>query len=300
MAHVKYDVSDVEAGGGGEEPQPGLYAGKIVGVTRRDKKTNGDPTDDLEIVVDIGQEYSRKFTYIQLDNPATAWKLRELTDAVGLPPKGQFDPKSLEGKKVSVRIKADKDLEENYRGSIKNLLKPGSDNGAAPSDSAAADDDYSTWSTDDLVAEIEERGLDVPSGRKTVAKLASILEEHDAEQGGGDGSAEDTDTADEYDSWTDEDLKAEVEERGIAGNISGRKSRDKLLEALRADDGGPGGGAEDPEEGPTDDYDDWSQSELESEVQDRNKQGSEIKLTGRKSKEKLIEALRADDASEPF
>jgi hypothetical protein len=88
MAVIKYDVSGVEAGGGGEQPQPGLYKGKIVSVTPRKKKSNGDPTNDLEVVVDVGKEYSRLWTYIQLDNPASAWKLREFTDALGLPDKG--------------------------------------------------------------------------------------------------------------------------------------------------------------------------------------------------------------------
>ena len=126
MAAIKYDVSDVEAGGGGEQPQPALYKGKIVSVKHREKNARGEACNDLEVVVDVGEEFARLWTYIQLDNPATRWKLREFTDAMGLSPKGTIDPTKLKGKAVTVKVAADTDLDGNYRGKIKNLFLPGS------------------------------------------------------------------------------------------------------------------------------------------------------------------------------
>jgi hypothetical protein len=295
MAVIKYDVSGVEAGGGGEQPQPGLYKGKIVSVTPRKKKSNGDPTNDLEVVVDVGKEYSRLWTYIQLDNPASAWKLREFTDALGLPDKGGFDPTKLGGKQVSVKVAADTDLDGDYRGKVKNLFAP-SDNGSEPASADGEATDYSEWTVDELVAEIESRDLEMPSGRKTVEKLAAILTEADED------AADDAPT-DEYDEWTTEDLSAEAETRGIIGNISGRKTQAKLIEALRADDAGPSNENADPDnEEPVDDYDEWSEQELHDEVETRNNEANaEIEIKGRVTKEKIIAALRADDSSaEPF
>src|SRR4051812_46622015 len=128
MATIKVDVTDVEAGGGGEQPQPGLYNGKLVSVTHRDKKSNGDPTSDLEVIVDVGQEYSRLWSYINLESPAARWKLREFLDAVGLPAKVELTPqklKALQGKLVLAKVVADTDLDGEYRGKVKNLFMPG-------------------------------------------------------------------------------------------------------------------------------------------------------------------------------
>src|SRR5499427_9699087 len=104
MAVVKYDVSNVESGGGGEQPQPGLYAGKIASINARTEKANGDPVRDLEVVIDVGEEYARLWTYVKTPDDANyneaahGWKLRELTDALGLQPKGQFDTAKQVGK----------------------------------------------------------------------------------------------------------------------------------------------------------------------------------------------------------
>lgn len=295
MATIKYDVSDVEAGGGGEQPQPGMYKGKIVSVTHRTQKANGDPANDLEVVVDIGGNYSRQWTYIGL-NKNTAWKLREFTDAMGLKPKGEIDPKKLEGKPVSVKIAADKDLDGNYRGKIKNLFKPGSTDDVDTDGDAA--DSYEDWSLEDLKEEIETRGLDLPKGRATKEKLIAVLEADDETAGddGDDGDGEEsTSTNDEYDGWDESDLKEEIENRGIGGNISGRKTKAKMIEALRADDAGAGDDEEGEDTEPDDDYDDWDDDDLKTEFESRNEQGADLKISGRKTREKLLAALREDD-----
>lgn len=291
---IKYDVSDVEPGrDSGDPPQPGLYAATVASVTHRDKKSNGDPTNDLEVVLDLGAKYSRLWTYVQLDNPATAWKLRELTDALGMPPKGTLDIKAMEGKKVSVRVKADKDLEGNYRGSVKNLLKPGSEEDDGDGDAPAGAGQYDDWDDDDLKAELEERGLKV-SGRFSTQKAIDLLEESDDDAEGKTGGADDADApTDDYDEWTLEDLKTEADEREL--KISGRKTTEKLIEALRANDVESGQGEGEPA-ATEDDYDDWELDELKAEVKERDLETPK----GRLSKDKLIEVLRADDKEDLF
>lgn len=332
MAAIKYDVSDVEAGGGGEQPQPALYKGKIVSVKHREKNARGEACNDLEVVVDVGSEFSRLWTYIQLDNDATRWKLREFTDAVGLPPKGAIDPTKLKGKPVTVKVAADTDLDGNYRGKIKNLFLPGSapgeadgENGAEPTDEEPwTEEDLQGLSTDELKAELEAFGLKL-SGRFNQAKaIAAILEAQDGGEGEGEGEgdgdgdgdggataevdpelAADLSTdADFYAEWEDDDLKSFIDDLGIAGNLTGRKTRQKMIDHITefASQAGGGGSAGDDGEGaPEDDYDEWPDNELLDEVNTRIEQGADIKITGRKTKDKLIAALRADDASgEPF
>jgi hypothetical protein len=331
---IKYDVSDVESGGGGEQPQPSLYKGKIVSVKHREKNARGEACNDLEVVVDVGSEFARLWTYIQLDNAATKWKLREFTDAVGLAPKGSIDPTKLKGKPVTVKVAADTDLDGNYRGKIKNLFLPGSapgegeaSNGADASvgdDEPWTEEDLQGLATDELKAELEAFGLKL-AGRFNQAKaIAAILEaqegeaEPEAEEEGeaeeGDAGSAEIDpelaadlsvNAEDYSEWSDDEVKGFIDDLGIAGNLTGRKTRQKMIDHIVAfaeeqgGEGGEGGGGSD--DAPEDDYNEWPDNELLDEVNTRIEQGAEIKITGRKTKEKLIAALRADDSSgEPF
>src|SRR4051812_47552498 len=131
MAAIKYDVSDVESGGGGEEPQPATYPGHIVSMTHRKERNDKTKISDLEVVCDIGQKYVRLWTYVKLpDDPAWnkeshGWKLRELTDALGLPPKGAIDPAKVNKEKPAVLVKVTSDSHRDtgeYRGRVKNLF----------------------------------------------------------------------------------------------------------------------------------------------------------------------------------
>jgi len=313
MTGIKYDNSDIEGGGGGKEPDPGLYPGKIVAVTHRTKKSDGSKVNDLEVTVDIGEEYVRLWSYIKLPgDPAydqSRWKLRELTDAIGLPPKGTLDPKKIEGKPVMVKTKMRRDDPD--RAEIKNLFKPGEESlkdGEDPTDEAT--DDYTEWSVEDLEAEIQERGLDMPSGRKTVAKLAAVLEEADGE-GGDDSEAEGDEPEGEgfditqhegfedWDDWSNDDLKEFLSENDIqiSGRFSEAKARDAIIEHVQGS-GEPAAG--DGDAAPDDDYDEWSDDELKDEIKDRVEQGAEIDIKGRWTRDKAIAALRADNEAEPF
>jgi hypothetical protein len=332
MAVVKYDVSNVESGGGGEQPQPGLYAGKIAALNPRTQKTNGEPVGDLEVVVDVGTEYARLWTYVKTPNDpiyneaAHGWKLRELTDALRLPAKGQFDTAKQVGKNVNVKVVADTDQEGGYRGRIRSLFAPGKveEDGAdipeGDADEPLTEDELIGWSNDDLKEELKEQGIEL-SGRFNKEKaIAAILEAQDANEpqpattssngGGLDLDPEllaDLRTDPEfYADWSDDDVKAYVEDLGIMGNVSGRKNKVKYIEAIvslaeSAANVVDGAGADSGEEGEGDDYDDWELQELKDEIATRNEQDADIKISGRPTKEKLVTALREDDkAAQPF
>lgn len=273
MAQIKYDVSDVEAGGGGEEPQPGLYPGKIVGITQRaTKKNSSDKVNDLEVVVDIGKEYVRMYTYIKLPgDPAfdnQKWKLREFTDALGLPPKGALpELKTLSGKAVNVKVSADTDRDGGYRGRIKNLFLPttdapaGSSNGDEPDGSGDEGpygrEEIETWSDEDLKGYAEELGVEVPTGRGWKVKLIDALIMAEAEGDEPDGESDGEEAAssgnaslleglsdeliaelktdsDYYADWSDDDVKGFVTDLGIDGNVatSGRGWRPKAVAGI--------------------------------------------------------------------
>jgi hypothetical protein len=346
MVAIKYDVEDVETGGGGEEPQPGMYAGKIVSVTNRKKKAKGDEAiSDLEVVVDIGTEFVRLWTYIKLpDDPAWnkdahGWKLRELTDALGLPPKGSIDPAKITKEKpaVSVKVSADTNMDGGYRGRIKNLFLPSE---ATATPAAAAEgggeegpydrDEIESWEAEDIKGYAEELGVDIPTGRGAQAKLIDAIlvaqdegaEEPEAEEPEGDatdagianlleGVSEETindlkDDPDHYADWPDEDVAAFIGELGLDGNVktSGRGWRPKAITAITEfagqvfDGSGGDAAADDAEDSPKDDYDDegtWPTADLLAEFNDRNEAGAEIVIEGRKTRPKLIEALRQDN-----
>lgn len=317
MTAIKYDNSDIEGGGGGKEPDPGLYEGRVVSVTHRTKKNDGSAVNDLEVVYDIGEEYVRLWSYIKLPGDPSydqsRWKMREFTDALGLPPKGSLDPKKLEGKKVMVKTKMRRDDPE--RAEVKNVFKPGEESvkpGEDPTDGA---DDYSEWSVEDLEAEISERGLDMPSGRKTVAKLAAVLEAADGESGGDDEESEEGEEGeaepegfditqhegfDDWDEWSKDDLKEYIAENGIelTGRFSEQKARDAIIEHVQGS-GEPAAGDGDGD-APEDDYDEWSDDELKEEIKDRIEAGAEIEVKGRWTRDKAIAAMRADDEANPF
>ena len=104
-----------------------------------------------------------------------------------------------------------------------------------------------------------------------------------------------------YAEWPDDDVKSFVDDLGIKGNISGRYSRQKGISAITdLADSVYGASSDEPDE-PSDEYDNWDDDDLANEIEARAEQGVEIKVSGRKSRQKLIDALRADDAkADPF
>jgi hypothetical protein len=323
---IKYDASDVEAGGGGVQPEPGLYRGKINSAAERKKKQDGTPCHDLEVTVDVGEGMANLWTYIPLKADApNKWKLREFTDALGLPPKGGVDTNKIKGKEVNVKVVADTDKDGDYKGKIKNIFLPVDTdeivnlNGAGPGGDDGEVTDYSDWTDDDLKAELKEREITVP-GRFSTAKAIAALEEADAEgdepeaeeeaeepeeetTAGGDTPdipeellADLKEDPDFYAEWPDEDVKSYVADLDLA--IPGRYSRKKAIDAFVALAGSLSGEEETATEADGDDYDTWEDDDLKQEIKDRVEQGSDIKVPGRWTRDKAIKVLRGDDA--PF
>lgn len=321
---IKYDASDVEAGGGGAQPEPGLYRGKVNSAAERKKKQDGTPCHDLEVTVDVGEGFANLWSYIPLKADApNKWKLREFTDALGLPPKGAIDPAKIKGKEVNVKLVADTDKDGDYRAKIKNIFMPVDTdeivnlNGAGPTDEGEATD-YSEWDDDDLKAELKEREITVP-GRFSTAKAIAALEEADGEEPEAEAEAEEPEAEeaeeataggdipeelladlkedpDFYAEWPDEDVKSYVVDLDLA--IPGRYSRKKAIDAFVALAGSLSGEEETATEAGGDDYDTWEDDDLKQEIKDRVEQGSDVKVPGRWTREKAIKVLRGDDA--PF
>jgi hypothetical protein len=209
-------------------------------------------------------------------------------------------------------------MDGDYRGSVKNLFPftEGDDDGDADAP-AAGEADFSAMTDDDLKAELAERGIKL-DGRFTSAKAVAALEAaaEDALQAAAEPEADAEDEFDitEFDGfgdfaeWSESDLKDYVKEAEIAmpkGKATEAKLRDAIIEhikALVADDGdGDGDGDADGADA-SDDLDTWTDSDLEEEIGSRNEQGASIEITGRKTRQKLIDALREDNknASNPF
>lgn len=286
---IKYDVSGVEESGGGVvQPKAGVYPAKIVICRQRDTRADGSPANDIEVALNLGGDYAWVYTYIGLSEAAD-WKLAEFTRAVGLKDKGSFDPDKIIGKMIKVKINPDS-YEGDYRARAGRLMK------AARGDKLAevsADGDEPD-ADEPEEAEDDERD----SGQNVTGEFEATREDPEDDDVGS------------YDDWADEDLAAEVEDRGLTVAGGRGKKRDKQIKALRLDDAEAEEGdgedeAEDEKEAEAtgDDYDEWSADELVAEVTEREL-GVPRKPRGSgaedRFKAKLIELLRNDDNENPF
>lgn len=250
MAVIKYDLEDVESGGG-EQPKPAVYTVKIAEVNDR---RGQDGKNDLEVIVDFFQDegIARVWSYLNFGE-SSRWKMREFTDALGLKPKGSLNTDKLIGKKVNVKVTPDQWGGE-YRARIGRWLKPGTveedgdgDGDAEPdTTSSGNEEDYSDWTLEDLKDEIESRDLEMPSGRKTVEKLVAVLEEADAAGDDAEPDAEEpAEPDDDYDEWPLNELKDEAKERGLnlpemkSGRGASAANKEAIIEMLREDDAHP-------------------------------------------------------------
>jgi hypothetical protein len=284
---IKYDVTGVEDSGGGTgvKVKPGVRVAKIERCVQREEKRDGTPANDIEVALNFGEEYDWGFTYIGLSQAAD-WKLKEFIRAMGLKEKGQFDPDKMVGKFLRVKVntgtyegeyspdmgrlmkvqKGDIEAWENGSGSaseISSKASPDTDEDALveatdgfyregqpdPEDPNETVGSYEDWPVDDLEAEVNDRGLTLPGGRGSKKnKMIDALRANDSAQV---EEAEDEDeeeeeaeeeTADEYDDWDLDQLKAEWEERelGDLPTVRGRNSdarlQAKLIDELREDD----------------------------------------------------------------
>ena len=268
---VTYDNTGVEessGGGTGVKAPPNVYVARIERVNKRDKKKDGSAVNDLEVVLNVGDEYDWVWSYVGLDK-ASDWKLAEFTRALGLKEKGAFDTDALKDKLIRVKI------------------NPGSYNGEYSPNAgrfmALQDGDVFEGS------EASDDGDgDAPDDDDAPAATGDFTPSREADPDVGS-----------YDDWDEADLIGEVEDRGLTMPGGRGNKKDKAIKALRADDESA---EEEPEassengDAPSDDYDEWPLEDLIAEAKDRN-----IELPrGRKTADKLIEILREDDSKEPF
>lgn len=286
---VPYDVEGVEEGGGGTgvKVKPGVHVAEIVRCQKRDQKKSGDPANDIEVALSFGDEFDWAFTYIGLSKAAD-WKLAEFVRALGLKEKGNLDPDKMVGKLMRVKVNSGS-YEGEYAPDVGRLM---------PAQKG------------DKVGEKASELSSTPSGPDMEPE----------EEGDGDGATEPADgfvpsresdpDIGSYDEWTDDDLVAEADDRGVALAGGRGKKRDKAIAALRADDeaadgdGGDGGGGDDDTpaaEG--DEYDDMDLDALKAEW-DAREMGDHPNIKGRNAADRLkaaiIEALREDDTANPF
>jgi hypothetical protein len=283
-----YDVSGVEPreGAPGIKAPLGTYDAKIRICNDRRASSNGEKNDfevaveilgaELEVEIDgemkTFTDFDWIFSYVSF-NEAADWKLAEFVNALDLPPKGKLKAKELIGKTVRVKLNHDT-YEGEYSPRIGRWMKPlGGSNGDGP-----------TSSEDD--------------GPTATAEATSYPDGFEPSREGDEFGS--------YDDWSDEDVKAEFDDRGLKASGRGKPSRDKMVDALRADDAAAEGGEAEPdanaEEG-GDDYDTWEVEELESQFSER---GLDLpsKPRGSNAKERyktaLIAGLREDDNTAAF
>lgn len=296
---VEYDVTNVEEseyGDGTEEPKPGIYPARIIRAERRTEKSDGKPANDIKVLMSLGGDYRLKASYIGLGDESD-WKLKEFIRALDLKEKGKLDLEKLGGKMIRVKINPDT-WENEYQGKVGRLMKgqpddelpkPGaSSNGAGPA--ASANDDEPEAGPQGTVGSGYPPTDEFPDGYEPVRE-----DEND-------------DNVGSYDDWSDEDVEAEFKDRALTAPGGRGKKRDKMITALRADDANPiepegEADAEPTTSGEEDDYETWSVEELEKEFADRNldlpskPRGSNAATRYATA---LVEALRADDAADPF
>jgi hypothetical protein len=288
---IEYDVTDVEeSGGGGEVPTPGVYVAEIKIFEQRAQKADGTPAKDIHLAVNVGERFMWLHTYVGLTEAAD-WKLKELVSALGLKDRGRINPDKEKGKLIRIKVNPDT-YEGQPTARVGRLMKaleddtePGPVSGAAQTSPAVSGTD-----TDPDPDEPEETAAE-----------------------GGDPDFEPSREGDEfgsYDEWSDEDRAEEVADRGVTVPGGRGSARDKHIKALRADDeeaasGGDGGGSggDDDTAASADEYDDWDDSQLESEISDRELEMPEKKRgsgAAERYRKAMIELLRKDDAENPF
>jgi len=313
MARVKYDVKGVESGDRPVLPA-GVYTGKI---TQADVTKPEGKDQRIELVVTVkhdGTDY-QLYEYVNLVSKSAAWKLRELLEAVEMVSgnkgeSGTLDTdKMLLGKSIGVKTfirPADDARGFDEQARIRRMFAAADDGGEDLDDDTDGEDldgeDDGTTEYDDMTLaqlrkEAKDRGLKVLRKHKA-DDIIDMLVEDDEEGGDDEEPPEDDDdpgdAEDEYDEMSLADLRKAARGKGI--KTAGMK-QPAIIDALREADQEESGDDEpgEGEEEPPDDYDEWSDEDLRTELKDRS-------LGTRGSKRVLIGRLRKDDAEgdEPF
>lgn len=287
---IEYDVTGVEessGGGTGVKAKPGVHVAKIAKCVQREEKRDGTPANDIEVALNVGEEYDWVFTYIGLSESAD-WKLAEFIRAVGLKDKGKLDPDKIVGKLIRVKLNSGS-YDGEYRPEAGRLMP------AQKGDDKLFGEKVSEMSSqngDDDGPDDEEPNVDA-DGDKIYADPDFVP------------SREGDDDVGTYDEWDEADLLAEVEDRGLTLAGGRGKKKDKAIAALRDEDNEVAGANDEPEDEPEagDEYDDWDLDQLKEEWESRD-MGDTPSFRGKNAADRvkaaLIEGLRADDEENPF
>jgi hypothetical protein len=290
---ISYDVSGVEEsqGGTGVKVKPGVHVARIAICEQRETKSDGTPANDIRVGLDFGEEYDWGFTYVSLGE-AASWKMAEFVRALGLKDKGRLDPEKMVGKFIRVKVNTGQ-YEGEYAPNMGKLMK------VQPGDVEAWEEGKGTASEHSA----QNGGPDVEDEAEPDGFYREGQPDPDDE----------SETVGSYDDWEEDDLAAEVEDRGLS-LPGGRGSKTKkMIAALREDDVAALGEDEEEEEedeaeepeasSDEDEYDDWDIDQLKKEWEEREL-GPLPKVRGSNSEGrltiKLIEGLRNDDNADPF
>jgi hypothetical protein len=241
---IRYDVSDVPAGGF-PQPDPGLYVGKVSKVEDKVAKSGNKMLEVTLKIVSGGKKKWKGVTvrtwivYADAEgnpNEATAWKLREFIDALGLKAKGALDIRKIVGTELQFKVDADSDDNGDYRARVGTLTPLAEDE----EEDDDHDDDDDADEDDDDTDEDDESDED---------------DDDDADEADDDDDEDDDDEDDEDEEDDDEDdepvdfkslpldeLKVIAKERGIKTTIKrkgealkGAALKKALVEKIEAD-----------------------------------------------------------------
>lgn len=205
---IKYDVSKVDPSGASTPVKPGNYKFKVKSATYREEK------NDIQVVATIQAGKFKGvdvFTWVNFGE-ASAWKLREFTDALGMKPKGGLDPDKLTGKTFTA-LTDRREYQGEMRNGIKSFLKPDADEEDEPDEADIEEEEDED--DEDLMTNVDEDDDDDD-------------EEEDEDEE--DDEEEDEDEED-FESMDDDELREEAEARGL--KTTG--SRRLLLKRLEKD-----------------------------------------------------------------
>lgn len=230
---------------------PGVYKARIEEINEHTSKAGNETLQVITKLMSGKAKGATIYTYIGLTE-ASQWRFDQLVDATGVTAKKgrDVDTDKLVGKLVMVKTG-----EEPFEGEMTpriNRFNPIDDEGEADDEDDADEEDD----------EDEDEGEDEDE----------------------DGDEEE----DDYNDWSVDDLKAELEERELS--TTGRKAA--LVKRLEDND--EEGDDEDEDEGDEEeapDYTEWSITDLRAELDRRS-----LKRTG--SKSAIIKRLETDDAAD--
>jgi hypothetical protein len=301
VAKIKYNVEGAETR---KQAKPGTYLTKIDAMNHREEK------GDIEVIVQIQDgefKNSKLWSYLNFGE-ASAWKLREFTDALGLKPKGTLDTDKLKGKSIGVVVAADTWNGE-YRARINKWLDPEAmeadedededegedlddedDDDEDDEDEESEDGDYSSLNLKELLAAAKDRGLKLTAKQKKDRDaLIELLEEAD------EGEDEDEDDEEEDEPEPPKKGKAKAKPLGKKAAPVVEEEDDDEDEDEGEDEDDDDEDEEGDDEEP-EDYNEWEEDDLQEELESRG-----LKKTG--SKKQMVKRLEQDDAksgTKPF